>query len=416
MRRTSGRTAPAAAVMVATVLVGIIGSAPAVCEEVKVMQGSDFYLYGIENQGNASSPFVRFGAPADWELFPTLYADYTLRFQTPSGVSGQVIASVLGATSTTLVPALDQAWVKATFGEGWGLAFGRRVLNDWKDGGYWNPSDVVNNYLSWGELGQAPGRDSVELFGLLPFDSLNVDVNAATVLPASAGSPADLPFYITAGSILDPVELRLKAACQSGRLPYLGGAARLTLQSGALYVDGLWLQDRPFASEFGFGASTGSWFRYCAGGNWTIDISQSRLADSLYLQAEYLRQDDGLDAGQMASYFDGLGSMPLATASDAASYGTAAETWNGRFFALGRDYLYAAFSMGEIANAHIGLSASGILDVDELSFAVQSSLTWSPRNLFSVCLSATNFGGRSGGEASMLPYAAQYTLTLTRSF
>ena len=73
--------------MVATVLFSIIGSAPAVCEEVKVMQGSDFDLYGIENQGNASSPFVRFGAPADWELFPTLDADYTLRFQTPSGVS-----------------------------------------------------------------------------------------------------------------------------------------------------------------------------------------------------------------------------------------------------------------------------------------------------------------------------------------
>ena len=118
----------------------------------------------------------------------------------------------------------------------------------------------------------------------------------------------------------------------------------------------------------------------------------------------------------MASYFDGLGSMPLVMVSDAASYGTAAETWNGRFFALGSNYLYAAFSLGEIANAHIGLSASGILDVDELSFGVQSSLTWSPRNLFSICLSATNFGGRSGGEASMLPYAAQYTLTLTRSF
>ncbi len=382
----------------------ILAFSPAAAEEVKVMQGMDLSIYGIEDQGNSSSPFSRVLASPDWALSPILYADYTLRFQTPSGVSGQVIASVQGAASTSLTPAVDQAWVKATFGEGWGIAFGRRVLNDWKNGGYWNPSDVVNNYLAWGAIGQAPGKDSVELFGLLPFTDFNVDINAATVLPANAESPAGLPYYFTAGSILDPLEFRLKAAFQAGRLPYLGAAARITLQSGVVYADGLWLQDQPIASEFGVGPSTGSWFRYCAGGQWTLDISQSGLAQSLFLQVEYLRQDDGLDSGQMTSYFDG------------AAYGSDAGLWNGRFFALGRDYLYAAFSLGEIANAHIGLSAGCVLNLDELSFALQSSLTWSPRNLFSISLSATDFGGRAGGEALMLPYAAQYSLILSRSF
>ena len=59
-----------------------------------------------------------------------------------------------------------------------------------------NPSDVVNNYLTWGELGQAPGRDPVELFGLLPFDSLNVDVNAATVLPRAPEARPTCPFIL----------------------------------------------------------------------------------------------------------------------------------------------------------------------------------------------------------------------------
>lgn len=413
MRRSIG--AKPAGVVLALALV--LGIAPEIAEEVKVMQGMDLSLYSIENQGNDSSPFVRLQAPADWTLSPTLYADYTLRFQTPSGVSGQIIASAQGATPTTLVGALDQAWIKATFGEGWGIAFGQRVLNDWKDsGGYWNPSDIVNNYLNWGVIGQAPGKYSVELFGLMSIADINIDLNAATVLPASIDSPADLPFYFTAGSILDPLELRLKAAVQVGRLPYLGATARYSLQSGVVYADGLWLQDQPIGSEFDMGPTTGSWFRYSGGVQWTFDISESKLAQSLFIQGEYLRQDDGLDSTRMSSYFNGLAAMPLATTSEQSLYAAASGLWNGRFFALGRNYIYGSFSIGEIANAHIGLSAGGVLNVDQLSFAIQSSLTWSPRNLFSIAVSATNFGGRAGGEAQMLPYESQYSLTLSRSF
>ena len=413
MRRSFG--ARFAVVAAATALV--LGIAPEFAEEVKVMQGMDLSLYDIETQGNALSPFARLQAPTDWALSPTLYADYTLRFQTPSGVSGQIVASAQGATPTTLVAALDQAWIKATFGEGWGLAFGQRVLNDWKDsGGHWNPSDIVNNYLDWGVIGQAPGKESVELFGLLPFADFNIDLNAATVLPAGIENPADLPFYFTVGSILDPIELRLKAAVQAGRLPYLGATARLTLQSGAVYADGLWLQDQPIGSEFAMGPSTGSWLRYSGGVQWTFDISESKLAQSLFIQGEYLRQDDGLDSSRMSSYFNGLAAMPLTTANEQSLYESAAGLWNGRFFALGRDYIYCIFSIAEIADAHIGLSAGGVLNVDDLSFAVQSSLSWSPRNLFSISLTATNFGGRAGGEATMLPYDSQYSLALSRSF
>ena len=393
-------------------------AAPLGAEQIKILQGMDFSLGGNEFQANGSSPFTRTQVSANWSLYPSLDADYNLRFQGEAGVSGQLAASIQGATSTSLAAELDQAWVRAAFGEGWGIAFGRRNLKDWKDGGYWNPSDIVNNYLPWGIVGasgvQIPGKDSIELLGLLPFTDLNVDLNAATVLPPGIDSPASLPFYFTAGSIFEPFELRLKAAFQSGRLPYVGASAHVTLRSGSLYADGLWLQDQPIAAAFGLGPSTGSWFRYCAGAQWNIDISQSRLAQSLFLQAEYLRQDDALDASQMSGFFDALAAMPLANSSDGAAYGAAAKIWNSRFFALGRDYLYAAFYLGEIANAHIGLFESCVLNIDDLSFGLMSSLAWSPRNLFSISFSASNYGGRAGGEAFMLPYAAQYTLS--RSF
>jgi hypothetical protein len=395
-------------------------AAPAAAEETKVMQGLDLSLYGTEDQGNASSPFARLQVPADWALSTALYADYTLRFRTDAGVSGQVIASVQGATSTSLTPALDQAWIKASFGEGWGLAFGRRALNDWNDGGYWHPSDVVNNYLAWGARGQAPGADSVELIGLVPFTDFNIDLNAATVLSGTVADPSDLPLFFTVGSILYPFEIRAKAAFQPGRLPVVGASARYTLQSGSIYADALWLHDEPIAGNFGYGPSSGSWFRYSAGAQWTIDITESRLANSVFIQLEYQRQDDGLDAAQTSSYFDKLAAMPLADPAQQGAYAAATGLWNGRFFSLGKDYLYADVALGEIADTHLSLSVSGLMNVDDLSFALQSSLTWSPRNLFSICLSASNFGSFSrdgaGGEALRLPLSAQYYLAFSRSF
>ena len=388
-------------------------------EEIKVMQGMDFSAAGTEYQGNASSPFARLPPVNDWNLDAYTYSKYSLRFQ-GTGASGQVVASAQGGPSAPFALSVDQAWIKASFGEGWALAFGRRYLK-WKDGGFWHPSDVVNNYLSWSAAGaalgaQAPGRDTVELIGLLPFMDFNLDISAATALAPSLANPGELPYYFQVGSILYPLELKAKAAVQSGFSPLVGASANVSLESGSLYADALWLQDRPIAAQFELGPSSGSWFRYCAGASWTFSFKSTPLAQSLFLQVEYLRQDDGLTSSQMTGYFDGLAALPIAQQADQAAYGAEAGKWNGRFFALGRDYAYAAFSISEIAQAHIGLSAGCVANLNSLSFAVQSSLTWSPRYLMSICLSTTNYLGSAGGEAFALPISGQYSLTLSRSF
>jgi hypothetical protein len=385
----------------------VLASASAAAEEVKVMQGLYLQLAGTESETNAASPFARFSTEAkDWDFSPYSYSSYNLRFQTRS-VAAQVLASAQGDSLSSFKLSVDQAWVKATFGEGWAMAFGRRELK-WKDGGYWNPSDIVNNKLAWGVAGlsgagEAAGRDSIEAFGLIPLMDLNIDISAATVFSGDLSSPDELPLYIAAGSIIYPFEFRTKAAFMSDRLPLVGASARWTLESGEVYVDGLWLEDGPIAADFGVGPSNGSWFRYCAGAAWTASLAATKIAKTLSLQTEYLRQDDGLDSATMSSYFDGL---------DAAD----ALKWGGRFFALGRDYAYARLALGDIANLHLSLSETCVLNLDDLSFALASALTWSPLGLFSICLSASNYGGSSGGEALMIPYAAQYSLTLSRSF
>jgi hypothetical protein len=385
-------------------------------------------LSGTQTQGNNSSPFARLPsdpsyAPLnlrpDWNLDAYSYSDYSLRFSTRE-LSGQVIASAQGGPASGLAISIDQAWIKASFGEGWGLAFGRRELK-WKDGGYWNPSDVANNSLAWNATGAPRGRDSIEITGLLPFMDFNLDVSAATALESGVENPLKLPYYLAAGSILYPLELRAKAAFQWGRLPMVGAAAKLTLSSGNLYVDGLWLREAPLANS---GASAldpsfpseGNWLRYCLGGDWTLNVAETRIGETLMMRVEYLRQDDGLDADGMGKYLDGLDAMPLASASDGAAYAKAAGAWGGRFFALGRNYLNAGATLGGIANQHLSLTEGIVLNIDDLSFALRSSLSWTPRNLVTISLEASNYGGKAGGEALALPYSAQYSLSLSRSF
>jgi hypothetical protein len=411
-------------------------------EETKVIQGMYLSLSGTETRGNPDSPFARLaiepdsslGALAaldirpDWNLDADSYSNYSLRFSTRD-ISGQAVASAQGGPSSGFAIAIDQAWVKASFGEGWGLAFGRRELK-WKDGGYWNPSDVVNNSLVWNSAGEAPGRDSVELFGLIPFTDLNLDLSAAVALASGIENPAELPYYLALGSILYPFELRAKLAVQDGRQPLVGAAAKLSLSSGNLYADGLYLRDHPLARTDDDSVidatfpERGNWFRYCVGGDWTLDTAQTRVAETLSMRLEYLRQDDGLGADQMKAYFSHLGGMQLddpsaatdPTAVQAVAYGLEAKKWGGRFFALGKDYLFASFTLGELAKQHISLTEACVLNIDDLSFALRSSLSWSPRNLLTISATAANYGGKAGGEALMLPYSAQYTLSLSRSF
>ncbi len=389
-------------------------------EETKVIQGMYLSVTGAEDQGNGSSPFARYPVPRDWSFGASSFSSYSLRFQARE-LSGQVAASAQGSAQDAFALSIDQAWVKATFGEGWGAFFGRRELN-WKDGGYWNPSDVVNGSLAWSVAGEAvggaaPGKDSVELIGLLPFMDFNIDLSAATLLSSGIDDPGQLPLYLAAGSILYPLELRAKLALQDGRQALVGASAKLSLSSGNLYADGLWLRDHPIAAAFDpFAAPRGDWFRYCAGADWTFDASASKLASALSLRLEYLRQDDGLSKGQMTGYFAALAAMPLTKAAEIGAYGTTAAAWGGRFFSFGKDYLFANLSLAEIAQLHLGLSASCLLNLDDLSFVLRETLSWSPKSLFAIGLTASNYLGDPGSEAGMLPIKAEYSLCLSRSF
>jgi hypothetical protein len=385
------------------------------CEETKVIQGMDLSVAATETQSDLSSPFNRLATGGEWSLGSYSWTNLSLRFQTRE-LSGRIAASAQGGAQDPFAISIDQAWIKATIGEGWGIAFGRRDLG-WKDGGVWNPSDIVDNSLAWNATGSPPGKDSVEVIGLLPFRDFNLDISAATVLASGIESPAELPLYLALGSILYPIELRAKLALQEGRQPFVGGAAKLSLPAGELYADALWLSDHPLAATVDPSFSpAGAWFRYCAGAAWTVDLSSTKIASTLGLRMEYLRQDDGLSPQRMKSYAAYLEGLSLSTPTEVAAYGQAAGLWRGRFFALGKDYLYFGLDLGEIALLHLGLSSSCVLNIDDFSVALRNSLSWSPKNLFTLSLSASNYLGDAGSEARMLPASASYSLTLARSF
>jgi hypothetical protein len=387
------------------------GAAP---DETKVIQGIYVSLAATETMAREGSPFLRWmGEVDEWGLASSAYSSYSLSFRA-RGVSGQVSAWAQADASESLEGAISQAWIKATFGEGWALAFGRRELQ-WKDGGYWNPSDVVNYRLSWDQTGEVEGRDSIELIGLLPFMDFNLDLSAATVFSAEYDDLEELPLYIAAGSILYPFELRAKAALQADRLPILGAALKLSLTGVDLYGDLAWVFDHPLAAELGFGAEEGSWLRFCLGGTWSADISRSKLAKSLTLRLEYLRQDDGLTADQGSDFFGYVSGLPPPTPSPGA-YWAALSVWNDRFFSLYRDYALLALDFGEIANAHLNLSSSGLVNLDDYSLALRGKLSWTPKNLMTISLGGTGYFGPEGSEAEALPKVFDCSLTLSKSF
>ena len=154
----SSRRLAAAAQAVAIAALALVLPRACSAEEIRVLQGMNLSAAANEYQGNTTSPFSRLPAAKDWNLDAYTYSSYSLRFQ-GTGASGQILASAQGGPSVPLALSVDQAWVKASFGEGWALAFGRRYLK-WKDGGYWHPSDVVNNYLSWSATGAALGAQA----------------------------------------------------------------------------------------------------------------------------------------------------------------------------------------------------------------------------------------------------------------
>lgn len=395
--------------------------AGAALDETKVIQGVYVSLAAAETMAREDSPFLRWMSDVDeWGLASSAYSSYSLSFRA-RGVSGQVSAWAQADASESLAGSISQAWIKATFGEGWALAFGRRELQ-WKDGGYWNPSDVVNYRLSWdlvsgADGGEIEGRDSIELIGLLPFMDFNLDVSAATVFSAQYDDLEELPLYIAAGSILYPFELRAKAALQADRLPILGAALKLSLTGIDLYGDLAWIFDHPLAAELGFGADEGSWLRFCLGGTWSADISRSKLAKSMTLRIEYLRQDDGLTAGQGSDFFDYLSGIPTPDPSPTSTpYWIALGAWADRFFSLYRDYAAVVLDIGEIANAHLNLSASGLINLDDRSLALRGKLSWTPKNLMTISLGGTGYFGPEGSEAEALPKVFDCSLTLSKSF
>jgi hypothetical protein len=399
------------------------GSGDAALDATKVIQGIYVSLAAVETAARAGSPFgaigdhVSAGAFDEWKLSSSAYSTYSLSFRS-RGVSAQVSAWAQADASEDFSGAIGQAWVKATFGEGWALAFGRRELQ-WKDGGYWNPSDVVNYRLNWdlvggAEGGEARGRDSIELIGLLPFMDFNLDLSAATAFSSDYADLEKLPLYLAAGSILYPFELRAKAALQKDRLPILGASLKLSLTGIDLYGDLAWLFDHPLAAELGFGRARGSWPRFCVGGSWSADIGRSKLARSLNLRLEYLHQGDGLLAAQGESFLDLLSSY--VAAEDWGDAERDASAWDGRFFALYRDYALLAIDLGEIANAHLGLSASGLANLDDGSLVLRGKLGWTPKSLVTISLASTGYFGPEGSEARALPKAFDCSLTLSKSF
>jgi hypothetical protein len=377
---------------------------------------------------NSDSPFLRAAEIEDWSIASSVSSLYALTFFAP-GISGRASLSAFAAAPADFSFSLDQCWARATLADGWGLTFGRFELN-WRDGGRWNPSDVVNGKAAWAAETPVAGRDALELLGSIPLPDFAIDVNLATAIVSELHDFGDIPAYAALGAIVYPFEFRLKAAFPPGSfafetLPLFGASVKYSGGSLNAYADALCLFENSLAGELRQSAADSAWTeerngqafwtRWCLGANYAWGFS-SRLLKSLSLGLEYLRQDDGLSRASGQAYFSRLESADLSTPPGLAAYAEDALLWNGRFFSLYRDYLSVSVNLGGIARRNLDASADGVVNLDDGSFAISSSLSWQPRGLFSITLSAMNYGGPSGSEGRRLPVSAKYSLAFQKSF
>lgn len=394
----------------------------------RVAQALDASTSFWASKANPDSAFLRGQSPEAWDLGSTVAANYGLTFYAP-GVSGRALLSASAQAPEDFSFALNQCWVRATLAEGWGVKFGRFDLN-WKDGGRWNPSDVVNNKALWGSDATVPGRDALEILGSIPLPGFALDLNLATAIVDELHGFGDIPAYAAVGGIVYPFEFRLKAAMPPGAFagtarPLFGASAKVSLASLNAYADALLLFEDPLSEGLGASAADSSWIaeadgrgcwsRWCLGASYAWGFPSPALK-TLSVGAEYLRQDDGLSRGAGNAYFAGLRSADLSSAAGAAAFALDAARWGGRFFSLYRDYLFLKASFGGIARQDADLDIYGVANLDDGSIAIRAAAAYRPKGLFSVTLSAMAYLGPEGSEARELPLSATYALGLSKSF
>ncbi len=322
--------------------------------------------------------------------------DYTARFITDSA-TGTIVAEGLLDHSGEYFGTILQAWCGASMIDGWVLNFGKKIVK-WEDGGFSNPSDIVNVRAEYAKKGGREGRHLVELVGTLPVgDSFVLDLSAVTTLDPATSKVAEVPIFLACGTTLYPFEIRLKGGFYNGSTPDVGLALKASLYNLQWYIDALYSREPDLSSISRGEADT---LRVCLGFTGTLPLKRP-YAKGLEFAFELSGRSDGLTRDEGMAYVRGGGRV----AADSPFKPYVEYRW----------YAFGKASLRNIANVNLDWTEIWHINAVDRSGMVESKLSWAPRNVFTITGSYTLRYGDSSSESATLGSRHQFEIAVMKA-
>lgn len=364
--------------------------------DVRVIQGFSLMCWAKETIDDEDSPVYPIVA-GEPDYSSNSLADYTLRFITNSA-TGTVVAEGTMNSKGEYDGKVLQAWCGASLFDGWALNFGKKIVK-WEDGGFTNPSDLVNARIAYGQRGEREGRQLAEIVGVLPVgDAFSLDLSAVAPLDPATERAADIPVYLSCGTMLYPFEIRVKGGFRKGSTPDIGLALKASLLNLQWYVDALYSRESGVTA---IDRDKTDIFRGCLGLTGTLPLRKP-YADGVDFAFEVSGRSDGLTRDEGVSYVTDVGRI--------------AANPSFRVYDEYRWYAFGKATMKNVGNANLDWSESWYFNMVDPSGSLESKLSWSPRKVLTVDFAYTFRHGDSSSEVATFGSRHQFELALSKSF
>ena len=364
--------------------------------DTRVIQGFSLMSWAKQTFPDEDSPVYPLIAD-DPDFSANSLVDYTLRFIT-NAATGTVVAEGTMNSKGEYDGKVLQAWCGASLFDGWALNFGKKIVK-WEDGGFTNPSDLVNARIAYGQRGEREGRQLAEIVGVLPVgDAFSLDLSAVAPLDPATERAADIPVYLSCGTMLYPFEIRVKGGFRKGSTPDIGLALKASLLNLQWYVDALYSRESGVTA---IDRDKTDIFRGCLGLTGTLPLRKP-YADGVDFAFEVSGRSDGLTRDEGVSYVTDVGRI--------------AANPSFRVYDEYRWYAFGKATMKNVGNANLDWSESWYYNMVDTSGSLESKLSWSPRKVFTVDFAYTFRHGNSSSEVATFGSRHQFELALSKSF
>lgn len=312
--------------------------------------------------------------------------------------TGYIISDVEWVKNDEPSLTIKQAWAKILLGDGHGVYIGKKVSR-WKEGGYRNPTDLLNPTIPLLYRGSAEGRFLTELSGNF---SLGVEhsLDYSIILPMDQydDNGQIYPVYFSLGALIYPLEIKVKSEFYDSFEPNVGLVLKTSVGDLQIISDTLIRQETKFES---FKDRSGISFLESLSILGNIALPK-RFSESISFLLEYNWLSDGIKDGESQEYIQWLlqnnESTVLSFSRDYRQYFIAQARLNRLFL---KDLNYSAFF---------------ILNLEEFNNYIVNGIEFSPVENFNINLQYVLNNGEDNSEKALMGFDSLFRVSLKKVF